>query len=227
VVDEPSPSPAEGAERHEGPWLALLLAGAAVVAAIIGARASIISGESSGLWQQAVRQEVKAAAAVVEDIRFVYVSEADQAYRVVNARVRAEEYRTAADRAAEPIRTLLLAEAVAQEQVAVALTSASEIAQDPRYARPDGGFDLVLRLADNRQRYPDLLATNPDEPQAAGDQLSRKAVLMTGATIPVAATFLFGALAQAFVRGRRLLRAAALLSLVAGVAAGLLVELAV
>ncbi len=228
VVDRSLPAQADEARRtegSEGPGLALLLAAAAVVAALLGARASLLSGEASSAWQEAVRQEVKSAAAVVEDLRFVYESEADQAYRVIQARVRAEEFRIASDRASEPIRSLLVAEAVAQEQVAEALTTGSEIAADERYARPDGGFDLGLRLADVRNRYPDLVAIRPDEPQGEGDRLSRQAVLMTAATIPVAATFLLGALAQVIPRRRQPLLVAALLFLLAGGAAGLVVEL--
>jgi hypothetical protein len=50
-------------ERAGGRGLAILLALAALFAATLGARASLLSSNASGYWQQAVRQEIKAAAA--------------------------------------------------------------------------------------------------------------------------------------------------------------------
>jgi hypothetical protein len=220
-------APAPGPARGEGLALALLLAAAAVVAAILGARASLLASASSGLWQQSVRQEVKAAAAVVEDLRFVYGDEAAQAYRVVEAQVRADEFRKAAQSKSGVLRTLLLAEAFAYDQMVQALMPASEISRDPRYARPEGGFDLARRLADMRNRNPDLVAIDPEQPQRAGDVLSQHAALDTAATVPVALTFLFGSLAQAFGRWRRPLVAAAAVSLAVGIVAAIAIELVI
>lgn len=212
-------------ETHGGRGLAVLLAVAAIAAAAIGARASLLSGGASGDWQQAVRQEVKAAAAAVEDIRFVYGDEAPQAYRVVEATVRAEEYRAAAQEGTGLARSVLLAEAATQDQLRQVLASAAAITQDQRYAREDGGYDLGLRLADQRNRSPDLVAIRPDDPQAAGDRLARHATLATAATIPIALTFLFGSLAQAFGRRRRVFLALGSATLVAGLIAAVAIEL--
>jgi hypothetical protein len=212
-------------ERPGGRGLALLLAAAAVVAAVVGARASLLGSSASGNWQQAVRQEVKAAAAIVEDIRFVYGPEAGQAFRAVEAAVRAEEYRAAAEQQVGLARAVLLAEASAQDQLRDILIGVSEVAKDPKYARDDGGFDLGLRLRDMRDRYPDLVALRPDDPQSAGDRLARQAVGEAAVTIPVALTFLFGALAQGFRRRRRIFLALGAVALAGGIVAAGFVEL--
>jgi hypothetical protein len=220
---------AEGAHAEEaagaGRGLALLLAVTAAFAAVIGARASLLAGEASGNWQQAVRQEVKAAAAAVEDIRFVYGDEAAQAFRVLEATVRAEEYRAAAEQATGATRDILLAEASAQDHVRGALLASAEVAQDARYERPDGTYDLGLRLRDLRNRFPDLVALRPDDPQAAGDRVARHAINATAVTIPLGLTFVFGALAQGFPGRRRPFLAAGVATLAAGAVAAAVVEL--
>lgn len=212
-------------ERAGGRGLAILLALAALFAAILGARASLLSGNASGYWQQAVRQEIKAAAAAVEDIRFVYADEAPQAFQAIEASIRAEEYRAAADQHAGLSRSVLLAAASAQDQLRQVLVGTSDVARDPRYLRPDGTYDLGLRLKDVRSKSPDLVAIHPDDPQAAGDRLGRQAVNETAASIPVALTFLFGALAQGFGSRRRVLLSLGTVALLAGVAAAVVVEL--
>lgn len=212
-------------ERAGGRGLAILLALAALFAATLGARASILSGNASGYWQQAVRQEIKAAAAAVEDIRFVYADEAPQAFQSIEASIRAEEYRAAADQHTGLARSVLLAAATAQDQLREVLVNTSDVARDPRYLRPDGTYDLGLRLKDVRNKNADLVAIHPDDPQAAGDRLGRQAINETAASIPVALTFLFGALAQGFRSRRRVLLILGTAALLAGVAAAAFVEL--
>lgn len=212
-------------ERPGGRGLALLLAVAALFAGALGARASLLASSASGSWQQAVRQEVKVAAAAVEDIRFVYGDEAAQAFRVVEATIRGQEYRAAADQRTGYGRAVLLAEAAAQDQLREILISASDVAKEPRYARDDGTYDLGLRLRDQRNTRPDLVAIRPDAPQAEGDRLARKAVMETAVSVPVALTFLFGSLAQGFPRRRRPLLALGTIALAVGVAAAAFIEL--
>ena len=212
-------------ERPGGRGLAVLLAVAALFAGAIGARTSLLASNASGFWQQAVRQEVKAAAAAVEDIRFVYGDEAAQAFRAVEATVRAQEYRAAAEGQTGIARSVLLAEAAAQDQLLAATVKSSDIAKDPRYARDDGSYDLCLRLRDVRNRDPDLVAIRPDDPQAAGDRLALQAISETAVGIPIGLTFLFGSLAQGFRRWRRPLLALGTASLVAGIVAAALIEL--
>ena len=182
-----------------------MLAAAAVLAAGIGARTSMLSDSAGGSWQSAVRQEVKKSAAAVEDIRFVYAEEAPVAYRVVRARIRAEELRREADRTTGDARAATAVEALLEESLAEALGSSSELASQERYALDSGGVDVAKRLADNRQEHPELVAVNPDVPQRQGDEAAEHARLEVAATIPVAVAFLFGAVAQAFPRRRRLM----------------------
>ncbi|WP_406482599.1 hypothetical protein [Streptomyces sp. NBC_01615] len=53
--------------------------------------------EASGSYQDAVRQDVKRQAAVVEDIRHVYGDEAPTAFRVAAAQARADGLQTVRD----------------------------------------------------------------------------------------------------------------------------------
>ncbi len=168
---------------------------------------------------------MKEGAAIVEDLRFVYGDEASQAFRVADAALRAQEYRAAAGRKTGLAQAVLLAEAAAQDQLREVLVGASDIARDPKYARDDGSYDLGLRLRDMREREPGVVALRPDDPQSAGDRLAAQAVGETAVTIPIALTFLFGALAQGFDRRRRLFLALGAIALGAGVVAAAFVEL--
>jgi hypothetical protein len=206
-----SPPPAElregPAERLEEPAATgILLAVAAAIAAAIGGWSSVLADRGSDTWHAAVRQDVKEVAGAVEDIRFVYEEEAITALHVLEARVLAEEYRDAARRATGSVREALLVEAAAQEQAAEVMSEGSELAGDPKYERPDaGGYDLPLRLADQRRRFPDLIALDPDATQAEGSRLSAKASLLLVWTIPVAVAFLCGALVYGAPRWGRAL----------------------
>jgi hypothetical protein len=231
---EPGPAPAEqegepsgtvgGPPKGEGVRTTLLLAAAAMVAAVLGGRASLVSSMASGAWQQAVRQEVQRSAALVEDVRFVYSGEAVTAFLVVEGRVRAEELMEQAESLTGRDREMLLIEAEAWQLLADNVGAGTDLVDDPKYQSEDGGYDLGLRLVDVRNRYPDLVAVNPDDPQQQGDDAAKRARLGVAATIPVAGAFLFGALAQGFPRRRRPLVAVGVLLLAAGIAAGVLVE---
>jgi hypothetical protein len=227
VTDPDEPPPAAAAPAGQPPTLAghgkapgsrlvaLLLSAAALVAGIVTVRAAFLSNDAGGLWQQSLRQEVKAAAGAVEDIRFVYGDEARQAFRYASATVREEEFRKAADGLTGAARDAMLFEADVQARVAASVLSSSEVAGDPRYALPGGAYDLILRLVDTRQRAPGLVALDPDATQAHGDLPASKAVAMMATTVPIGFAFMLGALAQAFVRRRRIL-----LALSAGALAG-------
>lgn len=197
---EPVPEPAA---QDLGPGVAILLAASAVIAAIIAGRSAFLADGSSESWQQAVREEVKRSAAYIEDIRFVYVDEAPAAFRVTEARIRAEELRKAADKVSGQDRALLLVEAGTQANIAQGLAPGSEIATNPKYQTKDGGFDVGRRLADNRAENPELVALDPSKAQAAGDRASRKGVRLVACAILVAVAFLMGSLAQGFARLRR------------------------
>jgi len=204
----------------------IVLAFAAVAVALIAARAWALSSDASGSWQQALRQQVKSGAAVVEEARFVYADEARGAFRIAQARVREDEYRKAAAAQTGPVRDALLFEADVQAQISAAMVSSSELAHNERYARPDGGYDVILRLADQRALDPALMALDPDATEALGDRAARKAVAMMATTLPVGFTFVFGALAQPVMRLRRYLLVAAIGSLISGVILAVVVEVA-
>ncbi|MBI4260367.1 MAG: hypothetical protein HY658_07360 [Actinobacteria bacterium] len=217
------PIPAAGSEPG-GHGVAVLLAAAAVVAAFLGARASLVSSAASGDWQHAVRQETKRAAALVEDVRFVYSDEASAAFLVAESEILAEEYRRQAEALSGTARAALVIEARVQEALAAAVGGNFEIVTDPSYRTAEGGFDVGARLAAVRAAYPDLVAIDPDEPMDAADAAARRAVLGVGATLPVAAAFLFGALAQGFPGRRRPLLSAGFAFLALGALAGVLIE---
>jgi hypothetical protein len=157
-------------ERPDEPTgTGILLAVAATLAAAVGGWSSIVADRGSDTWHAAVREHVKQSAGAVEDIRFVYQEEGATALQVAEARMLADEYRRAARRATGLARELLLLEASAQEEAGEVLAGGSEVSEDPRYQDPDGdGFDLLLRLSDNRQETPDLLALDPDATEDEG-----------------------------------------------------------
>jgi hypothetical protein len=205
--------------------LALLLAAAAVVAAIVGTRANMLSGSASSAWQEALRSEIKRSAATTEDIRFVYASEARIAFQLITAQVREQELRAEAERRSGAERESLLFEAEVQAAVVDGLRQAVPMAADDTYLLPDGGYDLVRRLADTRAEHPELVALDPEAPQVRGDRSAARSVLMAATSIPIGVTFLLGALAQPFKSRRRILRAAAAASLSTAIVLAVAVEL--
>jgi len=231
VADETPDSQMEGAREPNArgrptshTTVAVLLAVAAVLAAAIGARAALLADEGSDTWHGAVRADVKAGAAVVEDSRFVYGEEAAQAFQLTEAKLRARELRKeASDRSGEA-KALLEAQAKEQDQLAQTLSQSSSVAGDPRYAARDGGFDAVRRLADRRAKNPELTRLDPDATEKRGADRSREASLLVGAVVIVAIAFLLGALAEGFPGLRRILVPAGFAMAGIGLVAALAVE---
>ena len=205
--------------------MAVLLVAAAAVAAIIGTRAALTSGSASASWQSAVREEVKRAAATVENLNYVYTGQAPAAYRVALAGVLADEIAGLAAEASGPDRALLLSEAEAQRETSRAMAEALGVAVDEGFRKGDA-YDLPAFLADTEQQYPDLLALDPDAKQRAGDDLSLRSVGLVATTIPASIAFLFGALAQGFERRRRALVLIGFAWLAAAVVLPVVVEVA-
>lgn len=217
---------AEGQPEDEqaGTGVAVLLAVAAVLAATIAGRGSILSDKGSDTYHEAIREHVKQSAAVVEDIRFLYDEEASQALLVAEARILADEYRREAGQVSGAARDFLRLEAAALEQLAATLAEASELAGDDRYETDDDAFDVAVRLADRRALNPELVALDPDATEAEGVATARKAAALVGTTVPVAVAFLFGALAPALPRRRRQLVWIGFAFVGIGLVAALLVE---
>lgn len=204
--------------------VALLLAIAAVVAAIITARASLIASDAGDAWQASVSEEQRRGAMLLENVRYTFGTEGEVALMIASADVRAQEFRAEAARRSPEIAMALLAEADVQQQVLDSTRSASEVASDPRYALPSGGYDLELRLADSRQELGDDLSIDPATSIAAGDAASDRAIRLTAATLGVGLAFLLGALAQALRRPRRLLLLAGWLAVLVTVAVAIALE---
>ena len=203
--------------------VAILLAVAAVLAALIGARAAIIGDEGSDTWHSAVREDVKRGTAMVEDVRFIYAEEAPASLQVVEARTRARELRRVA-RGGGEFRDLLSAEAATQQRLPQTYERASAIAKDPKYATRSGGYDILERLADRRAEHPDLVRLDPDAIESRGSDRTREAALLVAATILVAIAFLLGALAEGFRAWRRRLVPAGFVFAGLGLVTALIVE---
>jgi hypothetical protein len=203
--------------------VAILLALAAVMAAIAGTRASFTASSAGDARQSAVREQVKRAAATVENVRYVYFAQAPVAFRASIHGVLADELEVDLRRVSGSVRSLLAVEASAQRQTAEALREGIEAAVGSEFRSGDG-YDLARFLASEEAQYPDLLALDPDGWQARGDDLGRRAAFEVGVTIPVAVAFLFGALGQGFVRRRRLFLGIGTFFLIASVGLAVAVE---
>ena len=211
-----------GGEGHRG--VAVLLGMAAILAAIVGVRATGLSSDASDGWQSAVRTEVKRSAGALSDIRYLYQSEVPPVVTILATRLREAELRAAAAKATGAAADALTNEADVAAGVLAAISPAYELGTHPAYALPGGGVNLGLRLADLRGQNPDLVALDPDAIQAAGDALGAKAAAMTLPLLPIGVSALFGALAGPFARRRRLLLALGTASLALGALAAVVVE---
>jgi hypothetical protein len=196
--------------------IAILLATAAVVAAIIGARATFVASDSSSNWQSALRTEVQRSANALADIRFLYQAEVPIAVQVLRARTLQSTLQAAAASADGVTAQALTLEAGVQAGVISAIASSSDLATKPAYALPSGGLNLGKRLADLRAESPRMLALDPDSLQAAGDRQSQKSQLLTLAELPVGIAALLGVLAEPFLRRRRSLLAGGVIALAIG-----------
>jgi hypothetical protein len=198
---EPEP-PADGA--GETPTIvAILLAAAAVVAAVIGARAASVGDDGSDTYHTSIREDVKAGAALVEDVRFVYQEEAALAFQVAESIARSGESRRQAQESEGLAKTLLETDAGAQEGVVETLRKSSDLAFDPKYEVPGGGYDVLERLADTRAENPDLVAIDADATEERATDLNFESALLIATTVPAALAFLCGALANGFPTARR------------------------
>ncbi len=197
--------------------VAVLLAIAAVVAAIIGARASMVSSDANDSWQSALRTEVKRSAAAMNDVQTLYQSDLPTAIEVLKAQILTSELQAAEPGQSPAVQQALEVEAGVQSQLAVALSSGAELPSDSTYALPAGGYDLGKRLADIRSRNANLVALDPNSLQATGDALAQKALLLTLALIPTSLCALLGVLAQPLRRHRKALLGSGVVALAVGV----------
>jgi hypothetical protein len=221
--DEP-PGLGHGHDERGHGGVAVVLAVAAIVAAIVGARASFIASQASEHWQSSLRTEVKRSAAAVNDIQSLYEDELPAAMPILRARLIEQAMQTAAASQTGAAQQALELEASAQAAFISEVAANSPLASKPVYALPSGGFDLAQRLANLRSKRPEFLALNPDVLQADGDRLSNKAELLTYSLIPISICAFLAVLAQPFGRRRRLLLTFGLFALAIGIAMAVGVE---
>jgi hypothetical protein len=204
--------------------IAILLAIAAVVAAIIGARASLIANDANDAWQHALRTEVKRSAGAMNDVQSLYQSDLPTAIKILEAQILAEKLQAAQAGQSPAVKHALEVEASVQSQLVTALSPSSELANNPAYALASGGYDLGKRLADIRSASPQMVALDPDGLQTSGDQLAQKAFLMTLALLPASLCALLGVLAQPLRRYRVVLLGSGAVVLASGAVMAILVE---
>lgn len=205
----------------------ILLAVAAVLAAIVTARATLLASDASVLWVRSVGEEQRRGVMLQESIRYTYGTEASVGFGLLGYEVRAEELRAAASAQPEAIAAGLRAEADRDQTVHDLLGPNSPLVSDPRYRRPSGALDLEQRLADDRALNPDTLAIDPMATLDAGDEIAERSDRLLQATIIIATAFLFGSLAQALGSRRRLLLALGWVVLLAGAGLALSIELGI
>jgi len=218
---------ASGGGRSGNTAVAVLLTIAAVVAAVIGTRASMVSGDASGAWQSALRTEVKRSVGAINDVSLLYLTEYPQAMRVLPAEMIADALRAAEAGQTEAVAQALESEAARQLELADALSATTPLTDSTAYLLASGGFDLGKRLADIRAsgaEGPELLALDPDSLIGTGDQLADKATLLTYALIPTSLCALLGILARPVRRYRRALLGAGTAALYCGAVMALAVE---
>lgn len=197
MTDAATPTPQD--RDQGGRAVPFLLAVAAIVAAIVTARAALLGSDATSAWQMSVGDEQRRGAMLLEGVRYTYGVEGDMAFMIITADVRAQELRAAMDGQPPEVAAALESEARVQQQVVDLVGPSSELIADPRYQLDSGGVDIQLRLADTRAADVD---TDPMATLAGGDAASERASRLMLATLAIAGAFLFGALAQTF-RGRR------------------------
>lgn len=228
LAPDPEPSAeATAASASSSRAVAVLLAVAAIVAAIITARASLVASDATSAWNGAVSVEQRRGALFLEQFRYAYSIEGDQAFMLTIVEEKAAALRAAA---AAPdldpaVATALANEAQVQQQLRDLVGPSSDIVSDPRYVLPDGGYDIGRRLADTREENPEDTAADPLVDMAAGDAAADEADRLMLATLGVAMAFLCGALAQAFGRHRRLLLTLGWVALALGAGAAVAITL--
>lgn len=212
--------PGDGGTR----WAAVLLATAAMTAALLAMRSAFLGNDANDAWQRALRVEIKRGALVSLAVGYVYGAEANQAFGLTIREVLADEFRRRSAGHDPAVADVLLREARVHEGVVAQAKPAVE-ATSERYALPEGGYDLALRLVDERATAPDAIELDPDPIQAQGDRASRHAVLAMTATVPVGLAFLAGSLAMPWRSRRRVLIAVAWLAVLSGAGMGIALEL--
>ena len=173
-------------------WDATQVAAIVLLAAAL-AVATLLSSIAAGGWQDVLRLQVANDAALVEDVRQVYTSEAVFAWEIVTAETRESEYETV--RSVPGVDTSTVsAEIEAVQQAAFAYRRKARRAPDDadrliagdRYRRDDTWYDVIARLGDARRQDPATDGTDLDAGQTTADQTGRASLTVIGMTLPLA-----------------------------------------
>jgi hypothetical protein len=181
-------APTAAVEAREDTRVAVLLAVAAIVAAGLGAHATLLSSRAAGKWQGAVRLQVRNGALGVNDTAYAF-TEVPLATLAAAHRLEAQQL----EATGEP--TLV--------GIGKAIEGGLSLpANEAPYVRADGSFDLARRLVDLRRSSAPEAADVPRELRV-GDRDAHHAWLVGIAILPAALAFLAAASAKALPRMRR------------------------
>ena len=218
-----APTAARG--RSTGFGVAFLLAAAAIVAAIITARASVLGGQATDLWQQSVREEERRGALLSLGVRYAYGEEGDVAFMIATSQTRADALEDAAASAPPDIAERLTAESQVHAQVAESMRTSVQIAERPAVHARRRAATTCRRAS--RTTGPRAVTTRSADPVvtiALADETSAHAVRILAVAIVVGVVFLLGSLAQALRSRRRALLIAGWTTLGAAVVIAIAVE---
>jgi hypothetical protein len=156
-----------------------------VIVALLLGTATYKANEAADRWQSATREEIKWSAAVLEDVRFVYLDEAPDATLIARWENRAA---VLGELAAAGGNGLLTAEAESARQTAqqkvFGLHGANALI-DKRFRLAGGGYDVVRRLAELRQQSADPAKSPVPVLMAEGDRSRFLALVLALACIPL------------------------------------------
>ena len=152
-------------------------AGVTILVAFAVAAGTLLAAAAAGAWQDSLRQEIKRSAALVEDVRAVYLDEAPIALELALSRARAA--------------ALTREAGVTEKKATFAIEQAF---QDDHLVRSqyrtDESYNIFARLADLRDRHPDLVALDPARSLQHGDRLRSWALLCLLVTVPLVIGYL-------------------------------------
>ena len=209
--------------------IAVLLAVCAVLAAGIGLRSSMVSGDAGGNATAAIRGAARRGAEIDNVAARIYSEDAPLALPVAEADLRASAAKRAATDQSGIAKELLSVEGAGQAALAQLIARSAAIVADgnPGSATSLDGADLMKRVAALRAAYPDLVQLDPEAEASAASDLRRKSSLLLAALIPISVGFLCGALAEGFPHLSRRFFALGSIAAVAGLVMAIIVEVSI
>jgi hypothetical protein len=214
----------QAANERPRPGVALLLAAAAVIAALLGARASFAASGASGAWQRSVRLEIRRAALTSGLGEQLYIGVGPHAVQAAQGRILASRLTAAAAAATGLSRSALRVEAGAVRSAASVI--AGTLPDKGTRFRSGSGYYLSGFLLEDQRENARNIGVSPGASERRGDRSAARGVADVAATVPVSLAFLFGALAQGFERRRRLFLIVGWVALAAGIAVGVVIWVA-